>query len=502
MLNSIGKSPFIYLIEQLKNSFFKISPLYSELWRDTYSQFIKVKDLPYSLFHTRGITSTPTADISIKGFSFNWGYSLKGLPQTQFKMPSIFKGDTFYLGKSFGIVYNKNIPSRMFASDSFTFKSDSVTKLIQDQYINFDIFTTGSLTKSKNIWFSKENLKLLAGSIDDTAQTTTPQFTKSFDDFGLFLSPEEYAYNLRNVKGVYSVSHSVMPTKFTDILLADIVTPSTAIKTPQPISFGVTMFGFNLKPDTLPKTNILKTYSDYITVSQTGLTKIKGDLISYSPSIITSTKEVFIRNNFLKTVSSDLIPTKNEIIPVKRDIIPTSRDIIPVGDRLPIPISREIIPIETDIVPIKITNIYEYVIPIDPIDPIPIKPLPIDPIEVIPPLPIYPLYASGDTRDWLLWGHRSKSTTLGERRVTVASLSAGLFGLKTKSLRGTSLDTRFEALPPRQYTNFKTPDVSKIFSSAPVLPTTTKKKKKRTLVSTKTTNTKKLLSSLNKKLKL
>lgn len=73
--------------------------------------------------------------------------------------------------------------------------------------------------------------------------------------------------------------------------------------------------------------------------------------------------------------------------------------------------------------------------------------IPIDIVDPIPPIPTPPMVLGGgwDSRGYHTSNKQIRRNLL-ERRVEVASVSAGVFGVKTKGLRGTSFDTRFEAV--------------------------------------------------------
>ena len=119
------------------------------------------------------------------------------------------------------------------------------------------------------------------------------------------------------------------------------------------------------------------------------------------------------------------------------------------------------------------TNHKNWIFTLRLIDPVPPDPIPPLPIEPIPPF----LFGGGwDNRGYHTSNKQIRGNLL-ERRVEVASVSAGVFGVRTRALKGTSFDTRFEAVKSKPYPTIKVSRLGENKMPQAVMPKERKKKK-------------------------
>jgi hypothetical protein len=459
--------------------------------------FVAEKDvfinLPFERINYLGTTTNyiPSVGMPYSIFTGSAGSSYSGL--TSYTIPLIAKGNkvitatqTTLWGKPHSLsltlseinyLGETNIISP--ANRIGTFKNPFID-LPYKATFNVDKITSQTYTSFDGIKLFKSQSKAYVSTLDKLESIlpdSTPTYQSNGYGTGIYVSFDDSIdlYDPTSIEKQIQLGKNL--EKDTSIKRVKIDTPSAEpidISTPSGITLQLTKVVNSLKALSLEQLLSLED-TQYLTSFEENLANIETAKAGLS-TITKQLEKVMEKEKSLTQQRKDIYKIQQSIVPLETSLTRTThKDVTKETTRYlekTKPYEVKIVKNEMDIT--KIEYIRTEYIPYDPLPYDPIPPLPVDPI---PPIPSIPSIGGGwDNRGYHTSNKQIRGNLL-ERRVEVASVSAGVFGVRTRALKGTSFDSRFEAVKSKPYSTIKVSRLGENKMPQAVLPKERKKKK-------------------------
>jgi len=423
-----------------------------------------------TFYHTKGLLGTQSQGVDVIGRHYG-SWNLKNTVYSNYAKEIIIDPKSF-ISSSVGTVYKDNKPLYDFFTHSLT-KNIGTTKVnTLDNIFEFSIDKSFSAITSKVRTGGKifvDNFSYLDDFFTNTKITYSPSMTFDFMKGAGSLTPDMSWTYFKDGSTTTAISYTARLQGINELPIFEATYPSAV---PRTFNFGISIIGgANITP--YKEGNYLEKMSKNLNVIKNEVNVIKNYVATIPSAIILTSNDIIKSNRGIVKYKNEIIPRTNEIVPITmNNLIPYKSDIILNPKNEITTYKSEIILYENAIVPyeeqpIIIYNNYD---PIPPVPPDPIPPLPIEPI------PPFFLGGGGDNRGYHTSNKQIRGNLL-ERRVEVASVSADVFGVRTRALKGTSFDTRFEAVKSKPYPTIKVSRLGENKMPQAVMPKERKKKK-------------------------
>lgn len=421
-----------------------------------------------TFYHTRGLFGTQNQGVDVLGRHYG-SWNLKNTVYSNYAKEIIIDPKRF-ISSSVGTVYKDGKPIYDFFTHSLT-KNIGTTKVnTLDNIFEFSIDKSFSAISSKIRTGGKifvNNFSYLDDFFTNTKITYSPSITFDFMKGTSSLTPDMSWTYFKDGTKTSVISYTARLQGINELPIFEATYPSAV---PRTFNFGISIIGgANITP--YKEGNYLEKMSKNLNVIKNEVNVIKNYVATIPSAIILTSNDIVKSSRELINYKNEIIPRTNEIIPINMaNLIPYKSDIIINPQNQITTYKGEIILYENAIVPYEEQPVIIY----DNYEPI--HPLPPDPIPPIPIPPIPPIGGGWDNRGYHTSNKQIRDNLL-ERRVEVASVSAGVFGVRTRALKGTSFDTRFEAVKSKPYSTIKVSRLGENKMPQAVLPKERKKKK-------------------------